>query len=56
MSKLAVTVAAALMVTTQVAVPVQAPDHPVNVDPAAAAAVSVTCAPVANVALHVPGH
>ncbi len=41
--KLAVTVCAALIVTVQVAVvPVQAPDQPLKVDPAVAAAVNVT--------------
>ena len=41
--KVAVTEVAAVSVTTHVPVPVQAPpDHPANVEPAAAAAVRVT--------------
>ena len=38
----AVTLRAAVMLTVQVPVPVQAPLHPVKVDPVAAAAVRVT--------------
>ena len=41
----AVTDCAALMVTTQEAVPVHAPLHPVNTEPAAGVAVSVTGVP-----------
>lgn len=55
MSKSAVTEVAALRVTTQVDVPVQAPDQPVNVDPEAAVAVSVTCVPLAKFEVQVPG-
>jgi hypothetical protein len=40
-------------VTLQVAVPVQAPDHPANVEPAFAAAVSVTAVPLLKLALQV---
>ena len=40
--KLAVTVVAAVMVTVQLSVPGQAPPQPVNVEPVAGAAVSVT--------------
>jgi len=48
-TKLAVTVVAAFMVTVHVPVPVQPPPlQPVNVEPAAAAAVSVTDVPVVN--------
>jgi hypothetical protein len=54
-SNSAVTVAAALSVTTQVSVPLHAPDQPAKVDPEAAAAVSVTCVPLAKFELHVPG-
>ena len=55
MSNSAVTVAAALRVTTHVLVPLQAPVQPANVDPDAAAAVSVTCVPLAKFELHVLG-
>ena len=44
--KLAVTDFAALMVTVQGAVPVQAPDQPANVDPEFGVAVSATTFPV----------
>ena len=45
--KVAVTAFAALMVTMQVLVPEQpAPDQPANVEPEAAAAVSVTLVPL----------
>jgi hypothetical protein len=45
-TKLAVTVVAAVIVTTQVPVPVQLPpDHPVNSDPDAGLAVNVTLVP-----------
>jgi len=47
-TKLAVTVVGAFTVTVQVLVPVQPPLHPVKVEPAAAAAVSVTEVPLAN--------
>jgi hypothetical protein len=53
-AKPAVTVVSALIVTTQVPVPVQPPPvQPVNVDPAAGVAVSVTGVPVANAAAQV---
>jgi hypothetical protein len=48
-----VTEAAAVRVTAQVLVPVQAPDQPANVEPEAAVAVSVTAVPLAKLALHV---
>jgi len=52
--KLAVTVWAALIVTVQEPVPVQPPPlQPVNVEPAAAVAVSVTDEPLVNEAEHV---
>src|SRR6202030_3463412 len=52
----AVTAVAAVTVTTQVPVPVQPPPlHPVNVEPSAADAVSVTCVPLAKFAEHVVG-
>ncbi len=41
----AVTVFAASMVTMQPPVPVQAPDHPVNVEVAAGVAINVTAVP-----------
>jgi len=53
----AVTVCAALIVTLQVPVPAQPPPlQPVNVEPAAGVAVSVTAAPLANAAEHVAPH
>src|SRR5439155_981985 len=52
--KVAVTGAAAFIVTVQGPVPVQPPPlQPVNVDPAAGVAVSVTAAPLANAAAQV---
>ena len=51
--KVAVTVIAELTVTLQAPVPVQAPPQPVNTDPAAAIALSVTAVPDVNVAEHV---
>ena len=48
------TVWAALIVTVQVPVPEQPPPlQPVNVEPAAGVAVSVTAVPLANAAAHV---
>jgi hypothetical protein len=51
--KLAVTAAAALMVTVHVPVPVHAPLQPVKVAPAAGVAVSVTAVPLLKAAEHV---
>jgi hypothetical protein len=44
--KVAATARASVMVTVHSAAPVQAPDHPTNIDPAAGAAVKVTVAPL----------
>ena len=49
----AVTARAAVIASTQLPVPVQAPLQPANVEPVAAAAVSVTDAPLAKLALQV---
>jgi hypothetical protein len=51
--KVAVTVSAAAIVTTQAPVPLHAPLHPANTDPSDAACVSVTCVPLAKFAVHV---
>jgi hypothetical protein len=51
--KVAVTLRAAVIDVVQVPVPVHAPLQPANVDPLAAAAVSVTDVPLAKFALHV---
>jgi hypothetical protein len=51
----ATTDSAAVMVTTQAPVPVQAPLHPANVDPSEADCASVTCAPLAKLAEQVVG-
>ena len=51
--KVAVTFVAAVMVTTQVLVPVQAPDQPAKVDPFAGDAVNVTRVPEVKFAEHV---
>jgi hypothetical protein len=50
--KVAVTARAALIVTEQLPVPVQAPLQPVKVEPAAGVAVKVTAVPVVNDAEH----
>ncbi len=56
-AKVAVTVVAALSVTVQVPVPEQPPPlQPLNVDPAAGAAVKVTAVPLANAAEQVAPH
>ena len=52
----AVTVVAAVIVTTQVPVPLHGAPQPANVDPVAAAAVNVTAVPLAKFAVHVVGH
>ncbi len=53
MLKVAVTDAAPVSVTEQAPVPLHAPDHPANVDPDAAVAVSVTAVPLGKFAVHV---
>jgi hypothetical protein len=53
--KVAVTDWAALIVTVQLPVPVQAPLHPAKVEPVAGVSVRVTLAPLAKLALQVPG-
>jgi hypothetical protein len=52
-ANVAVTLAAAVIVTTQVPVPEQGAPQPLNVEPVAAAAVSVTCVPLAKLDEHV---
>ena len=49
----AVTLAAAVIVTTHAPLPLHAPLQPSNRDPAAVAAVSVTVVPLAKLAAHV---
>jgi hypothetical protein len=53
--KVAVTAFAAVIVTLQAAVPVQAPLQPANVEPEPAAGVRVTAVPVPKLTLQVPG-
>jgi hypothetical protein len=48
----AVTIAAAVNVTTQAPLPLHAPLHPAKVEPAAAVCVNVTIVPLAKVAVH----
>jgi dUTPase len=55
MLKVAVTDCAALIVTVQLPVPVQAPLHPAKLEPAAGVSVRVTLAPLTKVALQVLG-
>jgi hypothetical protein len=51
----AVTDCAALIVTVQLLVPVQAPLHPTKLEPAAGVSVRLTLVPLGKFALHVPG-
>jgi len=51
--KVAVTAALPVNVTLQVLVPVQAPDHPANVELLLGAAESVTMVPLVKLALHI---
>ena len=51
--KVAVTICAALIGIEQLLVPLQAPLHPINVEPVVGAAVSVTMAPLAKSAVQV---
>jgi hypothetical protein len=53
--KIAVTLAAAVIVMVQAPVPVQLPLHPPNVKPLAGEALRVTCVPWAKLALQLPG-
>ena len=53
--KVAIAVTVALGASLHEDVPVQAPDHPANVEPDVAVAVSVTDVPLAKLALHVLG-
>jgi len=55
-ANVAVTLWAALIVTVQVPVPVQPPLQPVNVEPVAGVAVSVTAVPLANAVEQVAPH
>jgi hypothetical protein len=50
-----VTVVLASTVRLHVPIPVQRPDHPAKVTPAAGSAVNTTCFPLAKLALQVPG-
>jgi hypothetical protein len=50
--KVAVTAVLAEIVRAQLPAPVQAPDHPANVEPEAGVAVRVTIVPLLKVALH----
>jgi len=52
----AVTLAFADSVTTHAPVPVQAPDQPVNTEPAVAVGVSVTIVPLSKLPVQEPGH
>jgi hypothetical protein len=52
---MAVTDSAALTVTTQLPVPLQAPLHPAKLQPAAGVSVSITVVPLSNVVEQVPG-
>ena len=54
-ANVAVTLCAALIVTTQLPTPLQAPLQPEKPQPFAGVAVSVTCVPGAKFALHVDG-
>ena len=52
--KLAVTLRDWVILTVQLPVPLQAPDHPLKECPLAGVAVSVTLVPLAKLVLHVP--
>src|SRR5580700_10451766 len=54
-ANVAVTLCAALIVTTQLPTPLQAPPQPLKVQPLAGVAVKVTGVPAANPAAHVDG-
>ena len=54
-ANVAVTLCAAVMLTTQLPTPLQAPPQPEKPQPSAGVAVNVTCVPPVKLALHVDG-